>query len=74
MAQRNCRHPGCTCAARGDGFCSDACANAGSGQTDDLCPCGHGECQAPTKAEGWDAVAGLAPEGRFLEKPHVRDW
>jgi hypothetical protein len=74
MAQEMCRHPGCTCAARRDGFCSEACAGAGADQAGQPCPCGHDECQGPTKAEGWGAVAELAPEGRFVANPQPRDW
>ena len=71
MAQQLCRHPGCTCSARADGFCSDSCA--GGGGEGPLCVCGHDECRALTKAEGIAAVAELAPKGRFVEK-HTRDW
>jgi hypothetical protein len=66
-----CRHQGCTCAARSDGYCSDVCT--GSAEPGQPCLCGHDECQAPTKAEGFMAVADLAPEGRFVERP-TRDW
>ncbi len=53
MNERTCDHPGCTCAARADGFCSDYCAEhhddvaAGSAPE---CHCGHGECVADTAA------------------------
>ncbi len=76
MASELCRGRGCTCAARRDGFCSDYCAGVvprGDGEYG-LCACGHDECAAPTKAEGWDAVAGMAPEGRFINDPPPRDW
>jgi hypothetical protein len=73
MAQELCRHPGCTCSARADGFCSDACARSADAGGE-LCPCGHDECAAPTKAEGWGAVADLAPQGRTVADPKPRDW
>lgn len=75
MSQEMCRQRGCTCAARRDGFCSDYCAGRGAGTGEEhLCACGHDECAAPTKAEGWGAVAELAPEGRFVANPQPRDW
>ena len=74
MAQEMCRGQGCTCAARSEGFCSDYCAGeVASGDEAHLCACGHNECKAPTKAEGWAAVAELAPEGRFIADV-PRDW
>jgi hypothetical protein len=73
MAQQLCRHPGCTCAARGDGFCSDSCAGGRSSEPEGMCLCGHDECREPTKSEGFGAVVDLAPQGRFVEK-HTRDW
>ncbi|MDX6691040.1 MAG: hypothetical protein QOG15_2497 [Solirubrobacteraceae bacterium] len=76
MAQETCRHRGCTCAARSDGFCSDYCAghDAGAGGEGDLCACGHDVCAAPTKSESWEAVGELAPEGRFVTEERPRDW
>jgi hypothetical protein len=70
-----CRHQGCTCTARRDGFCSDYCAGPDSGTGDAYgpCACGHDVCAAPTKSEGWGAVADLAPQGRFV-KEEPRDW
>ena len=75
MAQDLCRHKGCTCAARRDGFCSDVCAGHGAdAEPDDKpCLCGHDECVAPTKFDSFGSVAELAPEGRFLSD-YKRDW
>jgi len=76
MAEQLCRHPGCTCSARADGFCSDPCARgegADSGTERKLCVCGHDECRAPTKFDGFVAVADLAPEGRTI-RDYKRDW
>jgi hypothetical protein len=71
-----CRHRGCTCAARRDGFCSAYCAgnDDAAGDEDHVCACGHDECRPPTKAEGWEAVAELAPLGRFVTEERPRDW
>jgi hypothetical protein len=71
-----CRHRGCTCAAKSDGYCSAYCAGRGDSDEDegDVCACAHDECQAPTKSEGWGAVAELAPEGRFVAGDSARDW
>jgi hypothetical protein len=74
MAGEMCRHPGCTCTARRDGFCSDYCAGVGAGDEHQPCACGHDACKAPTKSEGWGAVADLAPGGRFVKEPQPRDW
>ena len=74
MAGELCRHPGCTCAARRDGFCSDYCAGDVAGDENELCACGHDDCKAPTKAEGWGAVADLAPQGRIVKEEQPRDW
>ena len=77
MAQETCRHQGCTCAARRDGYCSDICAageDAGVSDGQHLCACGHDACVPPTKAEGWGTVAELAPEGRFVGGYGTRDW
>ena len=73
MAQETCRHRGCTCAAKRDGFCSEYCAGHDAGG-DDLCACGHDACAAPTKSESWEAVGELAPEGRFVTEERARDW
>ena len=76
MAQQLCRHQGCTCAARSDGYCSAYCAGAGDSAKDEghVCSCSHDECAAPTKSEGWGAVADLAPQGRFIKDSAPRDW
>ena len=76
MPHELCRHQGCTCAAKSDGYCSAYCAAAtadagaaGSGP----CACGHDQCQPPTKGESRMDVAEIAPEGRFIGK-YSRDW
>lgn len=74
MAQEMCRHQGCTCAARGDGYCSDYCSGQGTGADEaHPCACDHAECDPPTKFESRGAVADLAPPGRFIGE-HTRDW
>ena len=72
MAQELCRHPGCTCTARSDGFCSTACGAQESG-SDVPCLCGHDECEPPSKFESKAQFGELAPEGRFIGK-YSRDW
>jgi hypothetical protein len=48
-----CRHRGCRCDAREDGFCSDACAAhvAEHGSAAHECVCGHDECATGPGAE-----------------------
>jgi hypothetical protein len=72
MAHALCRHPGCTCTARADGFCSTACSTQETVENQP-CLCGHDACEPPTKFESKAAFADVAPQGRFVEK-HVRDW
>jgi hypothetical protein len=76
MASQLCRHHGCTCAAKRDGFCSEYCARhiAGADEKDLPCACGHDECDTPTKFESKVAFADLAPEGRFIGERPARDW
>jgi len=75
MAQELCRHQGCTCTARPDGFCSEYCAgsDAGVGDEGGPCACGHDTCDAPTKFESKAEFGELAPEGRFVEE-QPRNW
>jgi hypothetical protein len=75
MAQQMCRHQGCTCSAKGDGYCSEYCAGHVAGDDDEghPCACGHDDCQAPTKFESRAAITDLAPGGRFIGE-HTRDW
>ena len=75
MAQQMCRHQGCTCAAKSDGYCSEYCGGAGAdgGQAEGPCSCGHDQCATPTKFESREEFADLAPEGRFIGK-YSRDW
>jgi hypothetical protein len=72
MAQALCRHPGCTCTARSDGYCSTACASQKDG-ADQPCLCGHDECEPPSKFESKAAFADIAPEGRIIGN-YSRDW
>ena len=53
----NCGHEGCKCEARGDGFCSDYCANhAGQeGHEAHECGCGHDDVCGTPSAEAADA-------------------
>jgi hypothetical protein len=76
MGQQLCRHQGCTCAAKSDGFCSQYCANhdAGAAEENLPCACGHDECDAPSKYESKNAFADLAPEGRVIGERPARDW
>ncbi len=76
MAQEMCRHKGCTCNARSDGFCSEYCASEGDsvGHAGQACSCAHDECTAPTKFESKAEYADLAPEGRFVKDAAPRDW
>lgn len=51
MADTTCRHEGCMCKAREDGYCSDYCAqHAGESHGDGPheCGCGHTPCAATT--------------------------
>jgi hypothetical protein len=75
MAQQLCRHRGCTCAARSDGFCSAYCAgnDAEAAGENHVCACGHDSCDAPSKFESKAAFGELAPGGRFVEDTG-RDW
>ena len=73
MAQEMCRHQGCTCSARSDGYCSEYCANPEPGGEDEPCACGHDACEPPTKFESRAAFADIAPGGRFIGD-HTRDW
>ena len=40
-----CRHDACTCAVEEEGYCSEACRNAGPLPAG-MCECGHEECGA----------------------------
>ena len=73
MAQEMCRHQGCTCSAKSDGYCSEYCAGHGAGGEDEPCACGHDTCETPTKFESRGAITDLAPKGRFIAD-HTRDW
>ncbi|MGI9097483.1 MAG: hypothetical protein ACR2H2_03150 [Solirubrobacteraceae bacterium] len=46
MAENTCRHEGCTCEARDDGYCSDYCASHGGHESHVAheCHCGHAGC------------------------------
>ena len=43
--QKKCTHVLCSCNAS-DTYCSQACKDAGSRETDVACPCGHQGCAA----------------------------
>ncbi|MEA2219994.1 MAG: hypothetical protein QOJ35_2620 [Solirubrobacteraceae bacterium] len=73
MVQQICRHRGCTCAAKSDGYCSEYCAGDDAGDEDQPCACDHDACAAPTKFESRAAIADLAPRGRFVGD-YDRDW
>lgn len=75
MTQELCRHQGCTCAAKSDGYCSAYCADRGGSGDDEahVCACSHDECQEPTQAEGPGLVADLAPQGRIVKGAAPRD-
>jgi hypothetical protein len=43
--QRKCAHEPCECMApAGEKYCSDWCKDAGSGEVEIACECGHPEC------------------------------
>ncbi len=48
-----CRHRGCRCDARDDGFCSDHCAQHAAEAVSEghACDCGHAECLTGPGAE-----------------------
>jgi hypothetical protein len=47
--QKKCEHVPCTCNAS-DKYCSQACKDAGSSETEIACPCGHPSCAAQVTA------------------------
>ena len=74
MAQQMCRHRGCTCQARSDGYCSAYCAGEQPAAEEfHVCACGHDDCEPPSKFESKAAFGDQAPQGRTVEK-YTRDW
>jgi hypothetical protein len=47
--QKKCAHVPCSCQAS-DKYCSQACRNAGSDETEIACQCGHADCDAQVTA------------------------
>jgi hypothetical protein len=47
MTEETCGHPGCTCKAGENGFCSEYCATHPEPEGDGTqqCGCGHGSCE-----------------------------
>jgi hypothetical protein len=70
-----CRHQGCTCTARADGYCSAYCAGDETGGDGEGhgCACGHDACEPPTTREAKDMLVDGAPQGRFVKR-EPRDW
>jgi hypothetical protein len=46
---KKCAHVPCSCAAK-DKYCSQACEDAGSRETEIACQCGHPGCAAQVRA------------------------
>jgi hypothetical protein len=46
---KKCAHVPCSCAAK-DKYCSHACEDAGSRETEIACQCGHPGCAAQVRA------------------------
>jgi len=53
MTEETCGHPGCTCEAGENGFCSEYCATHPQPEGDGTheCGCGHGACGHPVAEE-----------------------
>ena len=61
-----CAHANCVCTVgNGERFCSDYCAALDRGEhaahDDDVCQCGHAECQHSAEALAAGSVPGMVP-------------
>ena len=60
--QKTCEHVPCTCAVeRNERYCSESCRDAGSGEVEIACECGHATCSASGVPRGRGHAAGISP-------------
>jgi hypothetical protein len=49
--QNTCAHIPCTCVVEsGKKYCSESCSDAGSGEVEIACECGHATCSTSVEA------------------------